>query len=219
MGLVQKGVADLLRPTIVTMQGAYSSLFTVWEDQTFPFAGREIDRVAGRLSFDFAQGGIVFPANSRYQDEDSIWMVHQLLHAWKLGSSVYPHIHWYPVADPFVAGNMPNWLLRRKINPNAGAPSAWEYLQILETVPASGYTWTLGDLVVSRFPPIDMSLYADDTSLSALLDYQLWRDVSNTSTKFTAAETAPVDVTIKTFDSHIEKDTLGSFLQWAKFGA
>ena len=226
MVLSKKGVQDLLRAVLVLPSNIYNSIHTVWEDETFPFAGREIDRVTGRLSFDWTNYGVIWPANSRYQDEDSLAMIHQLKHAWKLGSNVWPHLHWYPTYDPYADNptypgelSVPNWTLRRRVVPNYGPAGSWETVPLIATESPNGYTWSAGDLVVSRFPEIDMSTYNVDSSLSCIIEYQILRDLSNSTGVHPGAESdwsTPVATTIKTFDSHIEKDSMGSVMQWMK---
>jgi hypothetical protein len=41
-----------------------------------------------------------------FDDDDEIWFSAQMPHAWKLGSVIYPHLHWMPESDVSPADNI-----------------------------------------------------------------------------------------------------------------
>ena len=78
---------------------------TGWDDNRFPFIGRNIDVASGRISHDYAELGINFADNSRYATTEQVSMICQLPHSYKFESTVVPHLHWAQSS-----ADIPNWL-------------------------------------------------------------------------------------------------------------
>ena len=179
---------------------------TVFEDLRFPFIGQQIDTSSGRIDYDYQENGIGFQANARYPEEP-ICMISQLSHAIKLGSALYPHIHWIQEQAAF-----PNWLMEYRIYNNGDTvPAVWTPAIIASHT----YAWVAGALLqLSSFPVIDASAL---TLLSGFVDVRIYRDSTNASGLFGGADPVAAVVLAKEFDIHIELNTIGSKTETSKF--
>ena len=171
----------------------------VYDDDKYQFAGLRIDSASTRYSYDSVNIGVSFHANARYPEE-IIFFPAQMSHAWKLGSTVYPHIHWIQEQAA-----VPNFLLEYRIIAN-GQPATGAFTF---SVPSgNAFPYTSGSILqITSFPPIDMSAI---NSVSAFIDTKFYRDTANTSGQFSGVDPVLTAVTVKEYDNHILKDTIGS---------
>lgn len=177
---------------------------TSWDDLKFPATGNRLDSASTNYSYDTTNLGVQFDDDARHIEEQLNYIV-QMPHAWKEGTSIYPHIHWVQTT-----ADHPNWLIGYRVyNNNEAPPGTWTYLKATTGV----FTWSTGSLLqISSFPAISMT----GKTLSCILDIKLWRDVANGSTEFTGAESSPVAVLLKEFDIHYEIDSFGSDTEFDK---
>jgi len=176
---------------------------TVWDDLRFSVTGAKIDNASTRYEHDVFNGGINFHADARYTNEP-VSMVGQMPHGWKLGSTIYPHIHWLqPSADE------PNWLLLYKVmTPGEAGAVEVNYNNHTKVIKDHvEFTYTAGVLNQETFfPPITMV----GCGLSCVIHFVLFRDTANASGLFAGADPSALDEVVQEFDVHFEMNSVGS---------
>jgi len=179
---------------------------TGFEDLRFPLIGRRMSTAAGHLDYNYAELGVDYDDSSRLHNADALDFVCQLEHSYKFESTIYPHLHWAQSH-----ANIPNWLIGYRVYENGAAiPGTWDYAKGTEVAAYSSGTI----LQITNFTPITMS---GIDSLSAIIDFKLYRDTSNTSTLFAGGDPLSGDALAKEFDVHFQKDTpCGSAQEYVK---
>jgi len=133
----------------------------------------------------------------------------QILHAWKQGSALHPHVHFAPNGAGG-SGQMPRFGLEYSL---AGIGEVYGNTTTIYTtgVVAGGDT-TLVDRkhYLMSFPDIDMSAVANTIGVSAMLLCRFFRDAEH------ADDTYANDVFFKEFDFHLEHDSPGSRSEYVK---
>jgi len=186
---------------------------TVFDDSKFPFTGNRIDVSAGRLDYNYFNGGIDFQSNAQYPG-DPVSMKDQMLHCWKAGTDLHPHIHWIQNSSA-----MPNWLLAYKVI-DTGVARVKETGYTNHTLvkgSSNAFTYTSGNLdQITLFPAIDMSGYDNTNGLSLKIHYVFFRDSADTSGLFGSSDSGLGTQFVDEFDVHFQKDTLGSQDEYSK---
>jgi len=182
---------------------------TVWDDLRFPLQGSRIDVSAGRLDYNYFNGGVDFANNARYPEEP-VSMICQLEHKIKY-DEVNPHIHWLQQSGV----SIPNWLLAYKILDNGTTTTLETDFSNynLSVINNHVFTYTSGNMVqISGFPSIDVS----SLTVSDFIHFVLFRDSANTSTLFSDIDPSSSAELIFEFDLHVEIDTIGSREEYIK---
>jgi len=175
-----------------------------WDDLRFPATGARIDVSSGRLDYDYAECGINFQSNARY-DNEPLCMVAQMPHSKKLGTEVRPHIHW----DQNQAAT-PNWLLEWRWVNNGEQRGTWQQ----EIYTNNLYTYLSGNLQqLTEFPALQPPL---NESVSSLLEFRVFRDSNNSSGLFAGADPYSGSALFKEFDLHYQIDSFGSPQEYTK---
>lgn len=130
---------------------------------------------------------------------DQIFFEVQMPHCWKVGSRIYPHVHWSP--DTTDTGNC-TWKLEyswANINDAFGAPAT-----ITATQAGSGTAWK------HQLATFEAGAGIDGTgkTLSSMIACRLYRDAPT--------DTFTGDAFLLEFDIHFEIDTLGSRTETSK---
>ena len=135
---------------------------------------------------------------------DEIEFEIQMPHSWKLGSKLYPHVHWAPVSA--TTGNVV-WELEyawANADGTFGAPSS----MASDAQAAGGMAW------VHKLAPLKSggNAYIDGTgkTLSSMLVCRLHRNAGSGS------DTLNADVAFLEFDIHYEVDSFGSNEEYTK---
>lgn len=187
---------------------------TVWDDLRFPAFGRNMDVANGRIDFDYANVGINFQYNSRYNANDQLTIIAQMPHAKKMDSDIYVHMHWAQVKD-----YIPNILLEYRWYKNGDDISGLSWTQLnSDDDLTQTFSYSSGTLAqISGFTAI--SPPANET-VSSILEMKIFRDTDNDSSVFdgscpynTGGNTSWL---LKELDIHYEIDTLGSREEYAK---
>ena len=168
---------------------------TVWDDITVPgLSVRPSGSLPPALTSGFAGNANLYT----YQfigtggSVNECYFSIQLPHGWKEGSTIYPHVHWTPTDAN--AGDV-KWQLEytwANLNTAFGGSTADSVVSA-----ASGTAW---QSQVSGFTPI----VGTGKTISSILVCRLFRDPAD------VADTYAHDVSLISFDIHIEKDTIGS---------
>lgn len=131
---------------------------------------------------------------------------YQLQHSWKMGSSVFPHIHWEQAQN-----TVPNFLIQYRWQAQLQAKTtAWtNYLLPGLATAYPGGTLNQISYGPALVPPVG-------ASLSDILELRVVRDTANASGLFAGPDPYTADVEVVFIDIHIEEDTLGSRSEYTK---
>jgi hypothetical protein len=165
---------------------------TYWDDLSFPLTQGKQGNTT-KPDYSYTELGYLFPQNDA---DEILYLSVQLPHRWKIGSTIYPHIHWHQSADQNVT-----W----KID--------YRWFNIGESVPGVWSTYTMDGLVIAytsgNVHQISRNVLGIDgtgKTLSSCLQIKLYRD-DNVYTG---------DALATMFDIHIECDALGSSQEFVK---
>jgi hypothetical protein len=163
-----------------------------WEDLRFPFTQSKLGSSL-KPDFDQTNVGLLFPESV---STEVAYMNAQMQHSYKIGSDIYPHIHWVQVSSDF-----PTWKMDYRWYEVGGDPTvAFTTVQVTTGI----ITYTSGSIhQISSFPAITGSAIS---LVSSMLDIKIYRDDGNVTG----------DVLGKEFDIHYQIDTIGSETAAAK---
>jgi len=168
--------------------------------------GAQITSPAGDFVQNIPEASVTAKISARYPT-DYITTNWQINHNWKLGSSIYPHLHWWQTT-----ANTPHWILgyRWQIQ-GAAKVTSWTPAIWAENV----FDWTAGTLnQITRFPAIvPPEGYGQ---VSDILQVRLYRDYTNASELFDGGDPVNAGQDIVNMDCHIEVDMFGSATEYAK---
>lgn len=165
---------------------------TVWEDLRAPATAINPPGQASDPTWDNTNGGWLFDNTGTEQ----LWVILQIPHAWKVGSSIYPHIHWMPTTATTNYG-------------------VWQI----------DYKWTdIDEVDAGSFTNSTALAYGNNNALEHILDSfaaisGAGHTISSTVTvkiSRTSAGNYTGDMLLKEFDIHYEIDTMGSKTESAK---
>jgi hypothetical protein len=126
----------------------------------------------------------------------------QLPHRWKVGTAIYPHVHYAPTTAN--TGTILWQLDYYWLGFNAAASGAPTTIQA-STTPAQGSPMgTAWKHMINAFPAITPGVQ----NISSIIMFRLFRDPT--------ADTYPDDVALMGFDVHFEIDSFGSFGEYSK---
>lgn len=160
---------------------------TIWDDLRFPLT-RALLGILNKPDYDFTNLGLLFPQNDT---SEIVYIIAQISHKYKIGSSIYPHIHWVQSQATEAVWKMDYRWYDNGDDPTGGFTTLTAGAGYF-TYPGSGSI-----LQQSNFPAINGS---GIDLISSFLDIKLYRD-DNLVTG---------DVLAKEFDIHFEIDTIGS---------
>lgn len=162
---------------------------TVWDDLRFPATAINPAGAASAMTFD--QTNIGFLASSGATQV--IVVIAQMPHSWKMGSAIYPHIHWEPTNTN--TGSV-LWRMEYKWTSIFETESgSWTTLDVLS--PADGVAFKHQ---LSNFGAVS----GEGKGLSSLITIKISRIGGD------GTDTYNTDALLKEFDIHYEMDTLGS---------
>lgn len=162
---------------------------TVWEDLRFPATQIRVNPATLLPNWDDTELGFLFDAGTT----ETLQIIAQMPHAWKLGSSIYPHVHWMPTTTG--AGNV-LWRMEYKwVSIGATTPGSWSTVPLLDA--ADGVSLKHQ---IAGFGAVSGA----GQTLSSIISIKLSR-VGGDGT-----DTYGADALLKEFDIHYEIDTMGS---------
>ena len=139
---------------------------------------------------------------------DYAWFTIQIPHQWKVGTKLYPHIHWQQTAN-----TNPNMGIAYRWQKNGSTTDAGTFM--LDTQMTNVFTYTSGTLnqishgLNDITPPVG-------AGLSDILQIRVLRDRNNILGAFSGSDTYNATVSVTSVDIHMECDTLGSRTQFTK---
>jgi hypothetical protein len=179
---------------------------TCWRDELQSLTGARLQSPASDVVENIPEASITFETGARYPT-DYVTTNHQLNHDWDPGTTVHPHLHWWQVSS-----DVPNWLIGYRWQKGGAAKTtAWTNL----VVNSHKFTYSAGTLnqiseTAAITPP------AGYGEVSDIVQFRIYRDVTNVSTEFAGADPESSNVDAVNFDCHIIVDTLGSRQEYAK---
>lgn len=179
---------------------------TCWRDELQSVTGAQITSPSADFQQNVPEASVTAKTSARYPT-DYITTNHQLNHDWKLGSAIYPHLHWWQTT-----ANMPNWVLAYRWQKQGGAKeTAWTPVKWT----SNAFTWTAGTLnQLTSFGAIAAPVGYGQ--VSDIVQFRLYRDYTNVSGLFSGGDPVAQNQDIVNFDTHLEVDTLGSRQALAK---
>ncbi|MFA6429759.1 MAG: GDSL-type esterase/lipase family protein [Patescibacteria group bacterium] len=174
-------------------------LADAWEDLRFPASQAMVNPVTAKPDQGVFTDGIETLLFDPDADE-SVFIHVQMPHAWKLGSSIVPHVHWSPMTTHT---GVVRWGLEYTVALKDGTFGASTTIYIEDA----------GDGVAlkhqtANFAAIVMSAYA---GLSVMLMCRLFRDADHVNDTFTG------EAALLEFDIHYVRDDNGSQSATAKY--
>lgn len=131
----------------------------------------------------------------------------QMSHRCKIGAPISPHVHFTQTTAA-----VPNLLVQyRWQRMFAAKATAWINLAanvLLGTYPGSGSFNQIAECA-DVTPPVG-------AMISDIIEFRIFRDNTNSSGAFAGADPVAATVQVKSFDVHIETDTLGSRSEYVK---
>ena len=175
---------------------------TVFDDLTSDITRAKT--VGTRVTFNDTENTMDFTSSALVTDY--IVMTYQMSHKWKLGSVIYPHIHWEQALN-----TTPNWLIQYRWQKQGGTKTtAWNnYKMTVNTFP-----YTSGTInQISHDGGITAPVGA---SLSDIIEIRVIRDSNNSTGLFPGTNTYTGTASVTGVDIHYEIDTLGSNTEYTK---
>ncbi|MEI6850337.1 MAG: hypothetical protein WCK26_00025 [Candidatus Saccharibacteria bacterium] len=168
---------------------------TVWDDLRFPATAINPAGAAIAMTFDPDQIGFISAATGT----QSIAIIGQMPHSWKVGSDIYPHIHWNPTTTN--TGSV-LWRMEYKwTNINDTEPAGFTTVDVLDP----------GDGIALKHQLIGFgAISGAGKTLSSGLTIRISRIGGDVTDTYTG------NSLLKEFDIHYEIDTLGSRTESAK---
>lgn len=137
--------------------------------------------------------------------EEELHFTVQIPHDYKLGSVLYPHIHWTTVTGT-PSGTNVVWGLEYTVISVGGTFAATTILKSNSTLANIGTPTGTGQHLVSEFAPIN----GTNLNISSVIVCRLFRATGD------PADTFANDTGLLGFDLHYEQDTYGSRQLWIK---
>lgn len=137
--------------------------------------------------------------------EEELHFTIQIPHDYKVGSDIYPHIHWTTAAGT-PSGTNVVWGLEYTLIAVGGTFPNTVTILTNTLIPECGIPTGTGQHLISPFSPVS----GTGLGISSVLVCRLFRAALG------AADTFPNDVGLLGFDIHYEQDTQGSRDQWTK---
>lgn len=173
---------------------------TVWDDLMFPATAINPAGAANPAGIDTDNGWFLFDSAAT----ETISVIVQLPHRWKVGSTLYPHVHWHKTTA--AAGNV-RWQLEYKWAGIGDVMDAsFTPLTVDTPIAATPDTNTAQKHLISSWTGIS----AAGKGISSILVCRISRVGGATE------DTYGADAALLQFDIHYEIDSLGSELEFTK---
>jgi len=160
---------------------------TTWEDLRFPATAINPVGAPSPMGFDTTYIGFTAAAGQT----QTIAVIAQMPHSWKLGSTIYPHVHWMPTSTN--SGSV-LWNIQYKwTDLNQVESASFISLNVSQNASGSAYTHQLVGWAVSG-----SSIYGLSSLLTILVS------------RIGGSDSYTGDALLKEFDIHYQIDSVGS---------
>ena len=180
---------------------------TVFKDELQSLLVQLKNNPADQLVLNIAEGTLDFKDTATLTDYAAMNV--QINHDWKIGSTVFPHIHWFQNQ-----AQTPNWLIQYRWQSNGGLKdTTWKNYPLdinVFTDPGAGET----KIQISHndsgiTPPVG-------AGLSDILQLRIIRDTDNDSGEFTGVDNYTGLAPAINVDVHFEINSIGSNEEYVK---
>ena len=137
--------------------------------------------------------------------EQEVYFTVQLPHSYKIGSAIYPHVHW-TTATGTPSGTNVMWGFEYTVIAIGGTFPTTSILTSNSVIPPIGTPTGTGQHLITSFG----SISGTNLGISTVLVCRLFRETGN------ASDTFGNEVGLLGFDIHYEKDTQGSREEFVK---
>ena len=170
---------------------------TVWEDLRVT-----LDKGSNSATIDYVFGS--GPQIWFFKENASDYMsfVVQMPHAYKIGTNIFPHVHWLPKESQ--VGNV-EWKFDYSW---ANFGDVFPSITTLTTVESGPFTQNKH--MITKFPSSGFGISGTGKNVSSILICRIYRIGSN------AADTYDKDAGVLSFDFHYQVDTMGSRGEYTK---
>jgi hypothetical protein len=175
----------------------FSGSATVWDDIFFPLVTAKQGQV-DKPAFDVNEVAYLFPQNDT---TEFMYIVGQMPHSMKVGSSLSPHVHWKQTAS-----GSPVYKMDYKWFPIGGSvPATWQ----THTMSTTAAPYTSGSMHQLTYGTLISGSMLQTTSVgvSSIMLIKLYRDTGDTYTG---------NAVTYQFDIHFLKDAVGSRTEFIK---
>jgi len=169
----------------ITLGGVENGQGDRWDDLRFPFTQTKTGANL-KPDFDETNLGLLFPNGD---STEKVFIIAQMAHNWKMGTSIHPHIHWIQTES-----TTPTWKMDYRWYSNGDVVPSFTTVETssVEIPYVSGSM-----LQISSFGTIDST---GITGVSSFFEAKIYRDDTDVTG----------DVLGKEFDIHYIVDSLGS---------
>lgn len=179
---------------------------TVFKDELQSLITQLKNNPADQLVINIAEGTLDFKATATLVDY-AVMNV-QINHDWKIGSTIFPHLHWFQNQ-----AQTPNWLVQYRWQINGGLKdTTWKNYPLLTNTfpnPGAGETKIQISHNGGITPPVG-------AGLSDILQLRIIRDTNNDSGEFSGIDTYTGLVNAINLDVHYEINSIGSNEEYVK---
>lgn len=180
-----------------------------WRDELQSLIGQRLESPASDIVYNQTEGSVTFETGARYPT-DFLVTNHQLNHDMIPGTNIDPHLHWWQDAAQF-----PNWLIEyrwQKMRQGQAKTTAWTPVAWT----SNAFAYSAGVInQITDFGPI--SPPAGYGEVSDIVQFKLYRDVTNVSGLLSGVEVGLGDIDTINFDTHIQIDQFGSNEEYVKY--
>jgi len=179
---------------------------TCYRDELQQLAGSRLESPASHIILSAAEAALTFKQTCIYPT-DYAFMSIQLNHDWMLGGAIQPHLHWWQVSAA-----TPNWVIEYR----------WQIQGAAKTAGLTPAAWVSNAFTYDAGTLNQITVFADITppvgygQVSDIIQFRLYRDMTNVSTLFSGADPVAADIDAVNFDVHIQIDMLGSRQRYVK---
>lgn len=160
---------------------------------------------AGRITFDYVNGGLGFAVNCIYPTDFALFTT-QMAHDYLEGSDIEIHIHWDQALN-----SLPNWVVEYRFVSIGGVFGAWTGPGALNN--------NIAAFIANVHQVTDgVTQSGAGLTLSHNIEVKLYRDTTNVSGLFAGADPYGATALVKETDCHYMKNSLGSWQEYAKEG-
>lgn len=177
---------------------------TCFNDMLGVMISQRIESPSSNIVQNSSEGTVTFKTTATINDY--VLINSQIPHSWKLGSLIFPHLHWFQSS-----ATMPNLLIQYRWQKQGSAKTtSWTSQKYTD----NAFTYTSGTLnQITKFGSITPP---NGYSLSDIVQFRIVRDTANASGLFSGVDGLASSIETLMFDSHVEWDSMGSPIEYKK---
>jgi hypothetical protein len=184
-----------------------------WDDCLYQLVGQKLESPSSDIELSAAESAIVMEKTCAYPT-DYVTMTIQIPHRWRVGTAIYPHLHWWQEALA-----MPHLMIGyRWQKQGAVKTTSWT----IAKHSSNSYTWSTG--VLNQITQFGSIAAPSGAGISDCIQFRIYRDVADDSDLWNVDATPVAEVDVATqdnvyavnFDIHYQVDSAGSLGEYTK---